>query len=155
VNQREAIVDIITHLRTLGLVQGLTRTQPLYYVGYPRSDPLEFPIVAISPVGGARTAMSMGGTGNRYLLRYQIDIYTDTDAISSFETNNFLQNELVMYIGDMINAAFRDFSCTFRTASESIDVYLTPVRLLPYSEEVDLYRGVMTLTVETNDPITP
>lgn len=150
--QRSIISDIVLYVRGLSLVQGLTRTQPLYYVGYPRSDPVEFPVVAITPTGGGRTHMSIGNTGNRYTLTYQVDINTDTDALSSFEGNNFAQNELIMYIYDMFNIVIRDYRNAMIHTYEFIDLWMSPLRLLPYNEDLDLYRGVFALTVQINDP---
>lgn len=153
--QRSIISNIVLYVRGLNLVQGLTRTQPLYYVGHPRSDPVEFPVVAITPTGGGRTHMSIGNTGNRYTLTYQVDINTDTDALSSFESNNFAQNELIMYIYDMFNIVIRDYRNAMIHTYNFIDIWMSSLRLLPYNEDLDLYRGVFALTVQVNDPRQP
>lgn len=149
---RALISNIVSYLRGKALVQGLTRTQPLYYVAYPRSDPVEFPIIAFTPTGGGRTHMSIGNTGNRYTNTYQVDIYTDTDAVSSFAGNNYSQHELVAYLYDMINLALRDYRCEIIDSYSIIDIWINPIRLLPYNEDLDFYRGVCTMTIQVNDP---
>lgn len=151
-SQRGILWGVVTFLRD-NVVDPVNRETPYIYVGYPRSSIVAYPIVAVIPTGGDRGPMSMGDTGNRFTLTYQVDIYTDTDTVATISGPEYLvQNELVAYVADLIKNAFRDENCVFRDTYDTLDVWTTPLRILPYTEELDWYRGIFNLTVQSNDP---
>jgi len=153
---RTNISGLVTYLRSNCTPVGINKTQELFYVGYPRYDPVEFPLVAITQGGGSGDRMSMGDQGNRYTEIYQVDIYTDSDAEADIGGGvYYTQNELVNYIGAEINSTIRDERCTITDTLNWIDIWISaPPRIMPYNEDLDLYRGIMRLTIQYNDPKT-
>lgn len=151
-SQRLTINNVVTFLRD-SIPDPLSRTQEYIWVGYPRSPVISFPLISVTPVGGDRTPMSMGNTGNRFTINYQVDIFTNTGANATIAGSEKLaQVELINYLIDLVSNVFRDDNCTFRDTYNCIDVWITPIRILPYDEELDIYRGVSTLVVQVNDP---
>ena len=146
--------DIVAYLRQHGTPTGLTKSESLYYIGYPRSPSVEFPIVAITPGGGSGERMAMGDPGNRFSETYQIDIYTDSDAVADIGGGTrYAQNELITYLSSELSKTIRDDRCTIMDTVGLIDIWISSTpRIMPYIEDMDLYRGIMRLTIQYNDP---
>lgn len=131
-----------------------SRSIPWIRIQYPRSTTATYPLVSVNVTGGSRRSMSMGGTGDVYNDAYQIEIEMDADTNFTVATHTYAQYDAVMYIGDLIKNAIRDNRCLFTSTYSALDIWITPVRLFPYQEETDIYRGFMSLTVQFNDPKT-
>lgn len=121
---------------------------------YPQGGDVTYPKVSVFGSGGSRRPMAMSDQGDFYTQSFQIDIETDTDTNFTVSSHTYAQLDAVTYIADLIKNAIRDNKCTFNSTYNTHDLWLTPLRIIPYQEPNDTYRGIMTLNVQINDPKT-
>jgi hypothetical protein len=146
-------VTIVEFLRTK-IADPLHRTVDFIWVGFPKNPDVSYPRISVTPVGGSRTSMSIGNNGDRYGFTLQIDIFTDTEAQYVRDGHTYTQLDLCTDLYTQLKNAVRDNKCSIIGDNGTIDLWITPYRMLPYDETLDLYRLVFTLYIQQNDPKT-
>lgn len=138
----EEVYEAVRDLLRAFITDPIARDGHWIFPDYPRED-ATMPRISVYHTGTARTEIGMGDQGSRFIVTFEIGIWTNsrTTAIIKLDSKSDKKkgSELREYLGDLVMDTFIEKRQYLMDTYGFVDARVVGTTIVPYDPSTDLY----------------